>query len=136
MPDDFSNATSERIGMKVLIVDDHPGVRTLIREMVTVIASDVRECADGAEAVRTFPEFAPDVVIMDLQMPRLDGFEATRQILAESPRARVIAISQLKHPHTATWAREAGACHFIQKDNLSELVPYLKMQAALGPDQI
>jgi CheY-like chemotaxis protein len=111
--------------MKLLIVDDHEGMRRLIREMVAHCAVEIRECADGGEAVRSCAGFSPDFVIMDIQMPGLDGVEATRQLTAVNPRLRVIAMSHLKHPEIEERARDAGACYFVRKENLLDLVRYL-----------
>ena len=111
--------------MKLLIVDDHDGVRKLIRELVGHRSTEIRECADGEEAIRLCAEYCPDFVIMDLQMPGLDGFETTRRLVAEYPRLRVIAISHLKHPDTEERARKAGAFHFVRKENLFDLARFL-----------
>lgn len=111
--------------MKLLIVDDHEGVRKLIREMVAYLGAEICECADGEEAIRVGVGFLPDFVIMDIQMPGMDGFEATRRLMAELPRARVIAISHLKHPEVEERARLAGACYFVRKENLFDLARFL-----------
>jgi CheY-like chemotaxis protein len=128
-PDDercfFCEATPGQALMKLLIVDDHEGMRKLIREMVAHCAAEIRECSDGDEAIRSCAGFAPDFVIMDVQMPGVDGVEATRRLLAGHPRLRVIAISHSKHPEIEERARSAGACYFVRKENLLDLVRYL-----------
>jgi two-component system, NarL family, invasion response regulator UvrY len=111
--------------MKLLIVDDHEGMRKLIREMVSHCAREIRECTDGDEAVRSCAGFSPDFVIMDIQMPGVDGVEATRRLVEQNPRLRVIAISHLKHDGIEERARQAGACYFVRKENLLDLVRYL-----------
>jgi DNA-binding NarL/FixJ family response regulator len=120
--------------MKLLIVDDHAGVRKLIREMLATLATEIRECVNGAEAITAYGEFKPDFVIMDLHMPEVGGFEATCRIVEKHPRARVIAISNLKHPGMGSLAQRAGARHFVQKDNLDQLPPYLIREYPKGID--
>ena len=111
--------------MRLLIVDDHEGVRRLIREMVAYLGAEIQECADGEEAVRVCGRFMPDFVIMDIQLPGIDGVETTRRLMAEQPRSRVIAISHSKHPEIEESARRAGACYFVRKENLFDLARYL-----------
>ena len=123
-------ATVRRRCMKLLIVDDHVGVRKLIRELLAALATEIRECVNGEEAVQAYAEFRPDFVIMDLHMPGLDGFEATCRIVEKNPRARVIAVSNFKHPGMVSLARRAGARHFVHKENLSELPLYLCREAS------
>ena len=79
----------------VLLVDDHPVLRKGLgllleaEEDIEVIA----EAGDGQEAIKMVQEFSPDVVVMDISMPNLDGISATRQIVLESPNTKVIALS-------------------------------------------
>jgi DNA-binding NarL/FixJ family response regulator len=115
--------------MKLLIADDHAGVRKFVRELVAELAAEICECANGEEAVRLCVEFLPDFVIMDLQMPGMDGFEATRRLVDECPRAWVIAISHAQHPGFEKRARQAGARWFLNKEDLSELSNCIKLLA-------
>ena len=99
----------ERAGKRVLIVDDNPQVRHELRTLLP-LAGDIEvvgEAADGREAIRLAEALRPEVVLMDLEMPALDGFEATRQIKAGSPSCRVIALTV--HGSEAD-RREAGRC--------------------------
>ena len=66
--------------MTVLIVEDNSGVRSLLRRALLGTACQVWECGDGADALPSYEEHRPDVVLMDIRMPRLDGLAATRQI--------------------------------------------------------
>ena len=117
------NAVSEA-EMKILIVDDHADMRALIRSVVAGLATEVLECADGAAAVEAYKGArlsGEDRVLMDLQMPGVDGLEATRRLLAKDPDARVIVVTQYGDPHVRAAAAQAGACGFVTKNNLFEL---------------
>jgi CheY-like chemotaxis protein len=110
--------------MKILIVEDNPQMRQLIRSVVADLAEAVAECADGEEAVAAYAaqQFSrDDRVLMDLQMPCVDGLEATRRIRAAFPEARIIIVTQYDDPHCRAAAQQAGACDYVLKDNLLDL---------------
>ena len=117
------NGSSESRGgqddLRVLLVDDHDlfrsGLRTLLEEHggVRVLA----EASDGSEAVRLVRELAPDVVVMDLNMPAMSGVEATRQITALSPLTRVIVLTVSDEDADVMDAIVAGACGYLLKDS-------------------
>jgi hypothetical protein len=73
--------------MTVLIVDDNPDFRRVIRTVIAVAEADVVECANGVAAIAAYAGRHPDAVLMDLDMPGLDGMAATRQIRAADPTA-------------------------------------------------
>ena len=75
----------------------------------------IGEAADGAEAVRLAAQLEPDVVLMDLEMPVLDGYAATRQIKTDCPCCRVIALSIHEEARAREQAREAGVDTFVPK---------------------
>jgi len=81
--------------IRVMTCDDHPVVRTGIGAIVAnqPDMSIVAEAADGADAVAMYDKYSPDVVLMDLRMPRLDGIAATRAIVEAHPDARVVALT-------------------------------------------
>jgi DNA-binding NarL/FixJ family response regulator len=114
--------------MKFLIVDDHSGVRALIRSLVASPADDVRECASTEEALLVAREFEPDLVTMDVRLQKFDGIAATRALRELCPSARVVIVTSYDQPALRKQAAAAGAVHFVSKDNLLELrllVPHL-----------
>jgi DNA-binding NarL/FixJ family response regulator len=104
--------------VRILIADDH----ALIRQAVRVVVEQepdleiVAEAADGQEAVSRASETQPDIVLMDLTMPVCNGFEATSQVLACSPRSRVIIFSASDQEEDALQALQKGAVGYITKD--------------------
>ena len=103
--------------IRVLVADDHPLVREGLRAAFAV-EDDLVVCgtaSDGAAAVRLCRELAPDVVLMDLSMPVMDGLAALRIIVAESPCARVLVFSAHGDQTTVRAAMAAGACGYALK---------------------
>jgi two-component system NarL family response regulator len=116
----------------LLIVDDEPRMRSLIRSMVGDLFDSVRECGDGADAQTAYAEQHPDWVFMDLAMPHLNGLAATRQIRADDPTARIVVVTGFSNEATQTAALNAGACAYVSKENLFELREILGFAAAPG----
>ena len=112
--------------MTVLIVDDSPQFRALIRAVLTDLVDEVHECADGDEAVAAYSARRPDWVLMDLQMTRMGGLEATRRLVANDPTARVLIVTDYDDAHWRAAATEAGACGYVLKENLLEVRRLLK----------
>jgi len=111
--------------MTVLIVDDSPPFRALFKSVLAGLADDVTECADGDEAVAAYAARRPDWVLMDLQMARVGGLEATRRLLAADPTARVLIVTDYDDGHWRAAAADAGACGYVVKDNLLEVRRWL-----------
>lgn len=107
--------------IRVLLVDDHPvvrfGLRTILeaQEDLTIIG----ECGSGSEAVRLASELQPDVVLMDLKMPGMDGATATAQVVA-STSSRVVVLTTFDTDGDILRAIEAGATAYLLKDAPSE----------------
>jgi len=106
--------------IRVLIVDDHEivreGLATLLSEEAALVV--VGQAANGAEAVVLAPTLQPDVVLMDLVMPEMDGIEATRAILRLDPACRILVLTSFVDDHQVRAAIEAGAIGYLMKDVL------------------
>ena len=107
--------------MKLLVVDDDRRVRKMIASLAAEPMDEVIECSDGSEAYFAYAQNLPDWVLMDLMMPDLDGIAATRQIVSSYPHAKVIIVTSHESSAMRERARNAGACGYVLKENLSEL---------------
>ena len=107
--------------MTFLIVEDNAGIRRVLRRILADTARAIWECADGSEALAGYKEHRPDIVLMDLRMPHVDGLTATRQIRAYDPSARIIIVTDYLDDDMKTAALEAGACDYVLKQDISGL---------------
>jgi DNA-binding NarL/FixJ family response regulator len=111
--------------LRVLIADDH---RLFAEALEAILAADERievvgQASDGSEAVELARTLSPDVVLMDVSMPVLDGFEATREIRAADEDVRVLMLTGSNSRADVDRSREVGASAYITKDRIaSELV--------------
>jgi two-component system, NarL family, response regulator LiaR len=106
----------------VLVVDDHDQFVSVL-EAVLGSETDVEVVGtadNGKRAVELANELEPDVVLMDISMPVMDGFEATRRILAEVPETRVVMVTGSSADEDRMQARQSGAVGYIQKERILE----------------
>jgi DNA-binding NarL/FixJ family response regulator len=110
--------------VRVLLVDDMPQVLHDLRQLLelTGLIDIIAEASDGAKAVRLADELAPDAILMDLEMPGMDGYEATRRIKERQPAARVVILSVHAGPEEQERAQAAGADCFVMKGADYELL--------------
>jgi DNA-binding NarL/FixJ family response regulator len=103
----------------ILLADDHPLVRRGLRNLLEAQPdfSVCGEAADGQEAVRLAGEARPDVAILDMAMPGMNGLEATRRIRAASPRTQVLIVSMMDSDEAVRRAAEAGARGYVLKSD-------------------
>ena len=114
--------------MKILIVDDNEKVRLLLRDYLPVSADEIFECTDGSQACSFFKKYQPDWVLMDWEMPNVNGITAIREIIAEFPKANICMVTAFDDEDIRTEALAAGASGFVLKDNLFELEDVLDMR--------
>ena len=104
--------------IRVLLADDHTlfrkGVRTLLEQMQNIEV--VGEAATGREVVSQAQELVPDVILMDIRMPEINGIDATRQILQENPHIGVILVTMFDDPESVFSGMRAGARGYVLKE--------------------
>lgn len=119
--------------IRILVVDDHDLVRDGVIAAIEC-AGDMRvvgSCADGEQAVVTAQNAHPDVILMDLSMPVLDGVEATRRIVARDPAARVVILTSAAGGRRVDDARAAGAIGCVFKDaDIGEVLDSVRRAAS------
>jgi DNA-binding NarL/FixJ family response regulator len=107
--------------IRVIVVDDHDLLRKGLRDLLTEHGLRVvGEAGDGEDAVRLVAHAAPDVVVMDLNMPRMSGVEATRRLAEVAPNTRVLVLTVSAEEETVAQAIEAGATGYLLKDASGE----------------
>src|SRR3954449_8781557 len=135
--EEIRSEESEAAAGRVLLVDDHDLFRTGLRNLLEDQGVHVvGEAATGADAIRYVRELAPDVVVMDLNMPGISGVEATRQITSIAPLTRVVVLTISDQDGDVMDAILAGACGYLLKDaSIQELMRGIS-SAAIGESLI
>jgi signal transduction histidine kinase/CheY-like chemotaxis protein len=108
--------------IRVVLVDDHVVVRSGLRLALTQEPriEVIDECDDGFQAVQAAERVPPDIIVMDVEMPGMDGIEATRRIKRRHPEIRIIGLSMFDDPETSRKMRQAGADSYLSKAGPSE----------------
>jgi DNA-binding NarL/FixJ family response regulator len=129
---DANRAEKDRDQPRVLLVDDHDLFRTGLVNLLTEQGVHVvGEAAEGETALRLVRDLAPDVVVMDLNMPGMSGVEATREIATIAPRTRVVMLTISVEDGDVVNAVMAGACGYLLKDSsIQQLVAGIRAAAA------
>ncbi|MCE9652497.1 MAG: response regulator [Nitrosarchaeum sp.] len=104
-------------GVKILIVDDASFMRTVLKDILKSngLCNDTIEAADGVEAVRQYIQHKPDLVTMDVNMPKADGLQALKGIMKVNANARVIMVTSVEQKHIVQDAMKLGARDYIIK---------------------
>jgi DNA-binding NarL/FixJ family response regulator len=112
--------TGVRLERRVLIVDDHLGFRQCARNLLTSEGFEVvGEAADGAAALALAAELDPELVLLDIQLPDMDGFEVVQRLHADDPALPVVLISSRERSAYGPLIEESGARGFVSKGDLS-----------------
>lgn len=105
----------------LLIVEDNPSMRRLIKSFVADLAICIHECGDGNDALDAYEKFHPEWVLMDVEMPKKNGFSATREIIEAYPEAKIVIVTKHGTQSMREASEKAGACNYVLKQNLMEI---------------
>ncbi len=116
--------------VRYLIVDDSVFARKNLMKMIEAFGGEVAgEAGDGLTAIAEFNRIHPDVVLMDITMPQMEGIEAVERIVRQHPDARIVMVSSVGYQENILAALQKGAKHFVQKpvkpDVLYEILRYV-----------
>ena len=130
-------ATDER-PLRCLIVDDSVFARKNLARMLESFGCEVAgEAGDGCAAITEYDRLQPDLVLMDITMPHLEGIEAAQRLVSRNPEARVVMVSSVGCQENIVAALQRGAKHFIQKpvkpEVLYEVICYVMGDAIVSP---
>lgn len=129
--DQFASLTKKEGGkLRYLVVDDSVFARKNVAKMVEMFGGEIAgEAGDGCTAITEYDRTKPDVVLMDITMPQMEGIEAAERIVRQDPDARVIMVSSVGYQENIVAALQKGAKHFVQKpvkpEVLYEVIKYV-----------
>ena len=105
------------VASRILVVDDASFMRSVLKDIIKSngLASEIFEAGDGIEGVKAYQKIKPDLVTMDVNMPRADGIQALRAILKINPQAKVIMITSVEEKHIVQDAIKLGARDYVVK---------------------
>ena len=124
--------------MRFLVVDDSVFARKNIAKMVEQFGGQiVGEAGDGLTAITEYDRLKPDMVLMDITMPQMEGIEAAERIVRAHPDARIIMVSSVGYQENVVSALQKGAKHFVQKpvkpEQLYEIIKYVMGDDVVAP---
>ena len=122
--------------VRYLVVDDSVFARKNIMKMIEMFGGEVAgEAGDGLTAIAEFNRTKPDIVLMDITMPQMEGIEAAEKIVQKHPDARVVMVSSVGYQENIVAALQRGARHFVQKPVKPEVL-YEVIKYVMGDDGV
>lgn len=123
--------------VRFLVVDDSVFARKIIAKMVEGFGGQIAgEAGDGCTAITEYARVRPDLVLMDITMPQMEGIEAVERIMQQDPEARIVMVSSVGYQENILSALQKGARHFVQKpvkaETLYDVLRYVLDQGALA----
>jgi two-component system chemotaxis response regulator CheY len=122
--------------IRFLIVDDSVFARKNVTKMVESFGGQIAgEAGDGCTAITEYERATPDIVLMDITMPQMEGIEAAERIIRSHPEARVVMVSSVGYQENIVAALQKGARHFVQKPVKAEIL-YEVIKYVMGDDAV
>ena len=122
--------------VRYLVVDDSVFARKNLIKMIEMFGGEVAgEAGDGLTAIAEFNRINPDIVLMDITMPQMEGIEAAEKIVQQHPEARIVMVSSVGYQENIVAALQRGARHFVQKPVKPEVL-YEVIKYVLGEDGV
>jgi two-component system, chemotaxis family, chemotaxis protein CheY len=130
--------SKDRQPMRFLVVDDSVFARKNIAKMVEQFGGQIAgEAGDGLTAITEYDRVKPDMVLMDITMPQMEGIEAAERIVRQHPDARIVMVSSVGYQENVVAALQKGARHFVQKpvkpEVLYEVIKYVMGDEVVAP---
>lgn len=128
--------SKDRQPVRYLVVDDSVFARKNLTKMIELFGGQVAgEAGDGLTAITEYDRTKPDIVLMDITMPQMEGIEAAERIVRQHPDARVVMVSSVGYQENIVAALQKGARHFVQKPVKPEVL-YEVIKYVLGDDGV
>jgi len=126
----------DRKPIRYLVVDDSVFARKNVAKMVEAFGGEiVGEAGDGCTAITEYDRATPDMVLMDITMPQMEGIEAAERIVRAHPQARIVMVSSVGYQENIVAALQKGARHFVQKPVKAEIL-YEVIKYVMGDDAV
>lgn len=133
--------SKDRQPVRYLVVDDSVFARKNLTKMIDAFGGQVAgEAGDGCTAITEYDRVLPDIVLMDITMPQMEGIEAADRIVRQHPDARVVMVSSVGYQENIVAALQKGARHFVQKpvkpEVLYEVIKYVMGEDGVAADAV